>query len=413
MGRHDRALRSKAAERSKSANAGEWSLRVVLRQVVRTLLAQPAMALLLVALIAAVSGGLTFVEATMRQNAIDYQQRLTAAGQYVYRAQARTESGEGLISAAACAALNGATGVKAAVGFAGGASAYVAVTLAKAPGEHLTLRTASGNPVPVLDPSSPSRFDDGVFIDATLAKRLGIWDGMRVELGLQRYADSGAIISGSVGTGGAGGTGSATVATQTTMHVIDMSARGFNESQNLYAIGPAIGTVAECLVEFDPGAWGESARQTLDAALGDGHTVISVAPFLRSDATAITPLQQFETRASRLFWLVSGLACFALLAMPLVFRRHEFALYRSVGAGSNPTALIYAFANALLLAAGHVAGWLWMMLAFQWTRHASPASPGMLAMTAGASLLVATAATTAACMALSRGSMARFIQQRL
>lgn len=387
-------------------------MRTVLRQTRRTLLAQPALVLLLAVLVALTSGGLALADAFARQDAFDYQRRLVAAGRYVYKAQARTETGEGLIPAGACAALNRTPGVRAAVGFMGGARGSVPVTLAKAPGEHLTLRTVSGNPAPVLDPTSEPRFDDGFYMDAGLAARLGMGEGMRVEL-TENTDVVVAAADGSVAGGGAGdGTRERPETITATVHVLDMSARGFNESQTIVAIGPATGTVAECLVEFEPGAWGDAARQTVAAALGDGRTVVSIAPMLADDAMAASPLTQYRQRISRLFWLVSGLACFAIAFTPVAFRRHEFALYRSVGAGRNPTALVYALVSAAPLAVGHAGGLAWAVLAFQWTRRMTP-QPGAIAAAACASLFVAVAATAAGCIVLSRGSMARFIQHRL
>ncbi|KAB8295569.1 hypothetical protein DSM100685_0179 [Bifidobacterium avesanii] len=376
-----------------SGTAPQWPLGAVWRQVWRTVACQPGFVLLLVVLVAVASGGLAYAEAGMRADAFDYQSRLTAAGRYVYKASARTETGEGLISAAACANLNYAPGVRAAAGFTGGQDAYVPASVNKAPGEYLTVRTAVGDPVRVIDPSSPGRWDEGFYIDSTLAARLGVYEGMNVALTLGRDG------------------GERTVGAQA--HLIGMSARGFDQSQTLYVIGPAVGMVAECLVEYEPGAYGESARQALMAALDDGRTIVSVAPLLGGDANAVPPLDQYRARVSRYFWAVSGVVCFLVAFVPLVFRRHEFALYRSVGAGSGPTALVYAFANGLVLLAGHAAGLLWMLLAFLWVRRVWPPTPGVLAGGVGASFLLALALVVAGCVVLSRGNMATYIQKRL
>lgn len=397
MTRNPNRSRTTKRPRSRSDTGPGWPLAAVWRQVLRTLACQPGTALLLILLVTLTCGGLTLAEANMRQNAFDYQTRLTVSGQYMLKASARTETGEGLISAAACVNLNRVTGVKAAAGFAGGARGFTSTQLTKAPGEYLTTQTVVGNVAPIIDPSSPARYEDGFLIDATLAKRLGIAEGARLELAM-----------------GDRNAGESTWQRQTAVaHVLDASARKFNESQTLYAMGPATGTVAECLVEFEPGAYNDTARQTLAAALDDGHTVISITPFLTADSNATPPLDQYRARISRWFWLVSGLACCLMLAMPLVFRRHEFALYRSVGAGRNPTALIYALSNAFMLAVGHAAGFLWMLLLFAWTHRSLPPMAGALAMTSGASFLVALGAVTLCCMLLARGNMATFIQKRL
>lgn len=388
------ARRNGSGTSRRTTMQSQWPLGAVWRQVRRTLMGQPGMALLLVLITALVGGGLGLAEANMRQSAFDYQSRLTASGQYVLKASARTETGEGLLSAAACAGLNWVPGVKTAAGFASGVATYLSATIAKAPGEYMSVQHVVGDFAPMLDPSSASRFDDGVYIDAALAGRIGIAEGMRIGL---------------TTSGNGGETSMRTV----TAHLLDMSARKFNESQVLYAAGPTTGTVGECLVEFEPGAYSDDSRKMVAAALDDGRTIVSITPFLAEDTNAVPPLEQYRGRISRWFWLASGLVCFLALFMPLVFRRHEFALYRSVGAGANPTALIHAISGALILLVGHLAGFLWMILIFAWTHRSLPAMIGTLAMNAGASFCVALFLTTIGCMALARGNMASFIQKRL
>ncbi|NMM99765.1 hypothetical protein G1C96_0343 [Bifidobacterium sp. DSM 109958] len=403
----DATRRMRRARPHPHRTAREWPLRAVPEQTRRTLAAQPAVTALLIALTALTAGSLALADAAMRQDAIDQQTRLETAGRYVMRAQARTERGEGLIPAAVCHGLNLADGVRAAAGFVDGERGNVPVTLPKAPGEQLSMRTAVGDVAGMLDPSGPPRFDEGFYIDRTLAADLGIGDGMRVEL----------VTDASRGT--SDGEGERTVATA---HVLDLSARGFDQSRSIIAIGPPTGTVGECLVEMEPGAWGtddatdagsETARNFVASALDDGRTITSVTPFLDAATLDATPLERLRTRISRHFWLVSGLACAGLTLAPMLFRRHEFALYRSVGAGANPVALIHAAVCAIMLCAGHLSGWLWAELAFRWMRHAPPAEPWTTPAAAGASLLLASALVTAACALLARGDMAAYIQRRL
>ena len=113
-----------------------------------------------------------------------------------------------------------------------------------------------------------------------------------------------------------------------------------------------------------------------------------------------------------MLWLAGGVIAFLLLSLPLVFRRREFALYRSVGAGRNPTALIFAVANVLLALVGHVTGLAWSALIVAWVRRETSGLADM-ALQSGASALICVALLTCGCVAMSRGSMAAYIHRQL
>ena len=341
------------------------------------------------AAIALISGAFGLMEADMRQAALDYQSRLIASGRNIYKVQAQDEDGNGLLSASACLRLNTVSGVKASAGFRGGEQGFLDVSLAKAPGEFISYRGSVGDIAPILDPSSVSRFDEGFFIDTALAAKLGISDGSQVALTI---ADQPQTV---------------------TAHIVDASARNLNESQVLWGIADPSVPLSECLVELEPGAQSDAAREWISAAFDDGHTIIAVTPFTQESGNAVPPLEQYRVRVSRFFWAVSGVACFVLLLVFMMFRRHEFALYRSVGAGKNPTSLIFIIANGVLLAIGHLAGACWMTLIVQWTRRQWPADPRLMTATVGASFALSLALITIGAAIISRGNMAAYIQKRL
>lgn len=376
----------------------QWTMPVVLRQAWESFVSRIGFAAMLVALVAAVAGICGFVEADVRQEALDEETRLTVAGQYVYRAQARDENGNGLISAARCQRLNGVQGVRAAMGI----GTYRTATILKAPGEHISYVPVVGNPALILDGSRQFSHAGGdtdvvggsVFIDTTLANGLGIVDGalLRVDIGEQR--------SQSVET--------------VRVHTLDAHTRGFADSQLIWGQAAPAAAVGECIVEVAPGVDDGAARELISAGLNNGGSlVISISALLERDPNATTPLERFRNRTTRWLWAVSGVVCWALAFVPLLFRRHEFALLRSVGAGDNPTALVFIMANAFMLLTGHTAGLGWMALAFLWTHRHWPADTGLAAASIAASALLAVALLTVGCVALSRGSIAAFIHRRL
>ncbi|NMM94223.1 hypothetical protein [Bifidobacterium oedipodis] len=382
----------------------QWTIHTVIRQAWRSFASRIGFAAIAVCLIAMVSATCGYLEAGARQNALDEETQLTAAGQYVYRAQARDENGSGLIPAALCQKLNNVQGVKSAMGI----GAYQTATVRKAPGEHITYVPVTGNPTPILDASQPlmqaTTIGDSdestnetigdIIMDAALANRLGITDGTRLQITVgDQPQQLGEIVR---------------------VHTLDAQTRGFADSQLIWSQNAPIGMVGECVAEVTPGVDEHTARELIATGLDDGSgTIISISTLLERDPNTRSPLERFRTRNTRWLWAASGMVCWALLFIPLLFRRHEFALLRSVGAGSNPTALTFAVANMLPLLAGHIAGCGWMILVSLWIHRNPLTEPWLAAAFIGASLLTSIMLLMVGCTILARGSITRFIHNRL
>ena len=382
----------------------QWTLHTVMRQAWRSFASRIGFTAITICLITTVSATCGYLEAGARQNALDEETQLTAAGQYVYRAQARDENGSGLIPAARCQKLNNVQGIRAAMGI----GTYQTATIRKAPGEHITYASVTGNPTPILDASQPlkqattiSNSDRAantttgdIIMDAALANRLGIADGTHLQITVgDQPQQPGEVVR---------------------VHTLDAQTRGFADSQLIWGQIAPIGMVGECVAEVTPGVDEHTARELIATGLDDGSgTIISISTLLERDPNARSPLERFRTRNTRWLWAASGMVCWAVLFVPLLFRRHEFALLRSVGAGSNPTALTFAVANILPLLVGHIAGCGWMMLVFLWIHRNLPAELWLAAASIGASLLTSMMLLMVGCAILARGSIARFIHKRL
>ncbi|MBT1177938.1 hypothetical protein JS532_10315 [Bifidobacterium callimiconis] len=357
---------------------------MVLRQVGRTLAAQRLMTLLLVAAMAVLTGACAFLDASSRYEIMAEHDQAVSAGLNVYHAHAAGDDGTGRISAALCASLNTNPSVNAAAGVFGSR----AVTIVKAPGRHFSYVPVVGDITRILSAENASDYDDGFFIERRTAAEIGVSDGDNVRIRMD---------DGSVETA--------------TAHVVEAE-RGFADTPQLWSYTAPQGSLTDCYVEFVPGAMtdDEQAVGWLSAALDDGRSTISVTPMTQSDAGKL--LDRYMSRPTRFLWAAGGALAFLLLFLPLVFRRHEFALYRSLGAGKNPTALIYIVANTLLTVLGHGIGLAWAMLILAWVQRTifEPTGSAMFAM---ASMLTCVTLLTLGCVVLSRGSMAAYIHRQL
>lgn len=385
-GRHGRRrARSDDARRNITKQHDvEWSFRVVLRQVGRTLAAQRLMALLLVAAVAVIAGACVFLDVSSRHEIMAEHDQEVSDGLNVYRAHAAGDDGTGRISAALCASLNTNPSVNAAAGVFGSRAA----TIVKAPGMRFSYVPVVGDITRILSVGNVSDYGEGVFIERQMAAGIGISDGDNVRIRMD---------DGSVETA--------------TAHVVDAE-RGFGDTPQLWSYTSPQGSLTDCYVEFVPGAMAddEQAVGWLSSALDDGRSTVSVTPMTRSDAGGL--LDRYMSRPTRFLWTAGGVLSFLLLFLPMVFRRHEFALYRSLGAGRNPTALIYIVANALLTAIGHGTGLAWAMLILAWTQR-TIFEPVESVMFAAASALTCVTLLTLGCVVLSRGSMAAYIHRQL
>lgn len=263
-----------------------------------------------------------------------------------------------------------------------------AATIVKAPGQRFSYVPVVGNIIRILSVDNAPDYGEGVFIERQTAAGIGISDGDNVRIRM----DDGAVET-------------------ATAHVVEAE-RGFADTPQLWSYAAPQGSLTDCYVEFVPGAMtdDEHAVGWLSSALDDGRSTVSVTSMTRSDAGRL--LDRYMSRPTRFLWAASGVLSFLLLFLPMVFRRHEFALYRSLGAGRNPTALIYIVANMLLTAIGHGIGLAWAMLILAWTQR-TIFEPVESVMFAVASALTCVTLLTLGCVVLSRGSMAAYIHRQL
>ncbi|WP_143248918.1 FtsX-like permease family protein [Bifidobacterium tissieri] len=308
---------------------------------------QRLMTLLLVVTIAVATGACTLLDATSRSEILSEYDEAVVAGLNVYHAHAAGDDGTGRISAALCASLNTNPSVRASAGFFGSHAAMII----KAPGQRFSYVPVVGDITRILSVNNASDYDDGFFIDRQTATGIGITDGDNVQVRL----DDGAVQTG-------------------VAHVVDAD-RGFADTPRLWAYAAPQGNLTDCYVEFVPGAMSddEHAVGWLTSALDGQATTISVTSMAQVDGDRL--LDRYMGRSTRLLWVAGGVVTFLLLFLPMVFRRHEFALYRSVGAGRNPTALIFVLSSMAVALLGYGIGLAWAILMVLWTHRGLP-SPG-------------------------------------
>lgn len=178
----------------------------------------------------------------------------------------------------------------------------------------------------------------------------------------------------------------------------------------LEAVPPG-GTIAECWVEFTPGA-GPTA-DVIAAWLRTSSQPIVVTSLLEDDRLRQSPGAQYLARPTRLAWLAAGAVLGLGYAVVLWFRRAEVALYRTVGMSRPATALVHAGHYAFVLVLGTLAGSGFGIIAV--TRgHTLTAEAAMAAARQAAGVgLTGWVITLTAALALSLGRISAFIRDRL
>ncbi len=322
------------------------------------------------------------VDLGQRQDILAAQERLTAAGQYVY--VARPANPAGSIDAGRCVALGHIGGVISAGGFL--TTRDAPTRIARAPGWTFNLRTYVGD-LPRVLTGRPTPPVTGVAVDAGQAGPLGLMTGSRVRL--------------------------EPVGTTVVLAVLDIAQRMPDPGAWLLAAAAGSGELTECWAEFEPSA-APLATGLMHTWLRSGESEAIVSPLLPADELRASPRSRYDGRPTKFAPLAAGLILGMVHGIVLWFRRAEVALYRSVGFGRIQAAAVFGSAGMALTAVSAVMGTLYAVLIA--TLQSGPLSEADVAfaivngsVAAGMAMLT----QNVAALAISSGSVAEHIRERL
>lgn len=128
------------------------------------------------------------------------------------------------------------------------------------------------------------------------------------------------------------------------------------------------GSVRECWLEFDPGAMG-SAAQITRYWFSAAKEIEVRAAFNEGDA-ARDLAAEFRSRPQSFAWIFAGIILTLVYWVQAWFRRPEFALYHSLGAGQRGTHLMLQAEVLLVTIAGMSIGGVWSLTLAQVAVHA-------------------------------------------
>lgn len=169
--------------------------------------------------------------------------------------------------------------------------------------------------------------------------------------------------------------------------------------------------LAECWVRLEPAAV-DHGRDILMSAFPNGTA--AVAPFLREQAGAVAPLQQWRRAVGMEPWLVGGALIAATATLLLWTRRTELAVYRAFGTPRSTLLVLVAGELVLVLVPALAAGVLLGSVGFAAAAR-SGASSALVAVAlaqASAAVLVGLAAAVLSAGIVVRGGLTDVLRDR-
>jgi hypothetical protein len=358
-----------------------WRGRGLVREAALNLRAAWVRTLLLVAVLAAATGALGFLELRQAAEARDFQESYAAAGAYVAIA---TSQGVPL-DAGRCAALNVVPGVVA----AGGVRAGGTLSFTSAPGVLFQSADVSGRVVAVWAPGAavpPPGSGASALAGIALAEELGVLAGSFLQVEGREVAAVRAVI--------------------------DAEPRNPRVQRWLLSETPPTGPVDECWVEFERSRF-EAGIAALPAWFATGNDDPVVRPYLRADEFTRDVGEEFRARPQQWGWAAMALLAGVVSLLVAWFRRAELGLYLAVGTSRLQLLTMLACESAATVSAGFVAGLGGAFYAHAITGAAIPMDHAFIALaTTGAGAVLAFVVAPIASLAAARGNVAAMLKER-
>ncbi len=283
-----------------------WQARASLGEGLRNLRDGALLGTALVGITTLVVGGALLADVVTATRVLRAESAYLDAGGDLLVAQAQ---GEGGVDAAACVALGGLTGVRAA--FAATTSPGAA-TLAGRPESSQTVVVATERVLDLF--GNPPLAAHQVLASHTIADR---WQWERGSL-LRLIPHDSAEVRAPGGILEVAG-------------VVDLGLLEEGASTGVLTLGAATGQASACFVRIEP-QYRDDLRAAIPAALGEAAgTAINVADRLPAGALAQDPAAAFDTRITRWAGAAAGAVVGLLLGVVAWTRRGRSALYASLG----------------------------------------------------------------------------------
>lgn len=300
--------------------SGGWRLAVVVGEALANVGAAGARSAVLVAGLSGLFGALVFAELAFSGDVKAEIERFDAAGGRV-----AVVAGPDGLDASRCEALRWNSNVVAAGGWRNAGQ----IQISTSPDVTFGRWEVTGDVTRVWDPGSTSSSGTGYVVGLAAARELGLRSGSW----LAPIDDDGGRVA-----------------------VIDPTARNEFAARAILVPSSSTGRVAQCWVEFRPGAF-EAGLAWLPAHFAADEA--EVRPNVSRGEFGVDPAAMLAGRPQRWAWVPVGIVGAAMIALMALFRRSETAVYRAFGLGRTGLLIMQQVESIVVVAVALVVGSLW------------------------------------------------------
>jgi len=345
----------------------------------RNLVGAPTRTVLIMSLVAVLTGTITWVELTATSSLIDFQRSYDLRGGYLTLAYS-----QGRIDAARCERLTRNTAIEAAGGFRSAGT----ITPSPLPASLYSLTEITPGLIAVDVPESvvPTFPTGGYLVGGSGAKSLGLSN--------QSYISFAQLPPGPVA-------------------VVDLTNRAEEREGSFMSLIAPQGMVDGCMVELTRSAY-PAGLDLLSATFADAGPDASINVYRRPDEFTFDPVAALADRPQARAWIAMAGLLALINWLILWFRRSDLALYTTLGSSRTDLAFMMAAETILTAPLAWIVGALWSTAIFQ-ASHPEPLIGDQLAIAArntGSGLLLTLALIPIGTLLYRRTDLATQLKDR-